>query len=340
LAVQEMREVVLKCLIWALVCLLAVGCTVGPDYEPPPPQVPDAWKAAVAEELEQDGSPLATWWLGLNDPALIDIVDRAAESNLTLRLAAARVEEARALLGVAGGRYYPDLLLDATYARRELSDNTALPSPPGGFEAMDLYNLGVGFNWEIDLFGRIRRGVEAAGAKLEASIEDYRDVLVILLAEVAANYLDTRTLQARLEFARANVVAQRETLGLTRDRFNAGLTSGRDVAQAESNLANSEAAIPSLEAALEAAVNRLAVLLGEPPGAVDDLQASPGPIPTPDESITLGLPADLLRRRPDIRRAERQPAAQTALIGVATADLYPTFSLSGVLALESTDAGS
>lgn len=323
----------------ALIGLLGVGCTVGPDYEPPVmPSVPDAWKSAVLDELEREDSPLESWWVGLNDPLLSELVERAATSSLTLQAAAARVQEARALLGIAGGFAYPDAVLDAAYSRSEPSENGQVPVPEDF--PKDLYQAGVGFAWEIDVFGRIRRGVEAATANLEASIEDYRDVLVVLLADVASNYVSIRTLQTRIDFARANVDAQRETLKLTQDRFDAGLTSARDVAQAESNLANSEASIPLLEARLEAAYNRLSILLGEPPGAVDELVSTPASIPQPNEEITTGLPAELLRRRPDIRRAERRLAAQTALIGAAKADLYPTFSLSGVIALESTDAGN
>jgi NodT family efflux transporter outer membrane factor (OMF) lipoprotein len=319
----------------------ALGCTVGPDYEPPPleQEVPDAWKSAAAEEVEKQGSPLETWWTTLNDPKLVELIHEARLENLSLQTAAARVEEARARLGIATGRYYPDVVLDAAYSRQDLSENSSFVVPPGGFEPFDLYNIGVGFNWEIDVFGRLRRGAESARAGLEASIEDYRDVMVILMADVAANYIEVRTLQQRIKYGNANVEAQAGSLQLTQDRFDAGLSPLTDVTQAEYNLANSQAGIPSLEARLQAAVNRLAVLLGKPPGAVDDLLTGEYDIPVPDEGVTLGIPADLLRRRPDIRAAERQLASQTALIGVAKADLYPTFSLAGILALESLDSG-
>jgi NodT family efflux transporter outer membrane factor (OMF) lipoprotein len=322
--------------------IVLVGCTVGPDYETPAleQQVPDAWKSAAAEEVEGEGSPLATWWTTLNDPKLVELIDEARWSNLSLQTAAARVQEARARLGIATGRYYPDVIVDASYARNELSENSSLFVPPGGgFDPFSIYNLGVGFGWEIDVFGRLRRGAESARAGLEASIEDYRDVLVILMADVAANYVDVRTLQERIKYGRANVEAQAGSLQLTQDRFDAGLSPLTDVTQAEYNLANSQAAIPRLEARLAATVNRLAVLLGKPPGAVDDLLATDPGVPEPDETVTLGIPADLLRRRPDIRTAERQLASQTALIGVAKADLYPTFSLTGILALESLASG-
>jgi len=328
--------------ILAMSLVSLFGCTVGLDYEAPKleQQVPDAWKTAVEEEINEAGSPLETWWTTLNDPKLFALIQEARTENLSVQTAAARVREARARLGIATGQYYPDVVLDAAYSRSEPSENGS----PGGlpsefFEASDFYNIGVGFNWEIDVFGRLRRCAESARAGLEASIEDYRDVMVILMADVAANYVEVRTLQDRINYGRANVEAQASSLQLTQDRFDAGLSPLTDVTQAEYNLANSQAAIPSLEARLAAATNRLAVLLGKPPGAVDDLLTGESAIPDPEEGVTLGIPADLLRRRPDIRAAERRLASQTALIGVAKADLYPTFSLAGILALESLDGG-
>jgi len=335
-----LRAVSQKLLLLFVPLIVLVGCTVGPDYETPAleQQVPDAWKSAAAEEVEGEGSPLATWWTTLNDPKLVELIHEAGRSNLSLQTAAARVQEARARLGIATGRYYPDVIVDASYARNDLSENSSLFVPPGGFDPFSIYNIGVGFGWEIDVFGRLRRGAESARAGLEASIEDYRDVMVILMADVAANYVDVRTLQERIKYGRANVEAQAGSLQLTQDRFDAGLSPLTDVTQAEYNLANSQAAIPRLEARLEAAVNRLAVLLGKPPGAVDDLLATDPGVPEPDETVTLGIPAELLRRRADIRAAERRLASQTALIGVAKADLYPTFSLTGILALESLNS--
>ena len=317
---------------------LVLGCKVGPDYEPPETTiVPDAWKTAISEEIEQEDSPLERWFIGFDDPQLQSYVQRAVASNRNLATAVARVDEARALLGVARGRLYPDVALDASYTRTELSENGTQPGPG---EPFDIYDIGVGATWEIDVFGRVRRGVEAASAGVDASIEDYRDVLVILMADVASSYVTVRTLQTRIDYAESNVDAQRETLQLTRDRFDAGLTSARDVAQAESNLANTEATIPALEISLEATLNSLSILIGETPGAVDPDLAEAKPIPVADDRITLGLPAELLRRRPDIRRAERLLASQTAQIGVATADLYPSFSLTGVVGVQSTESGS
>jgi NodT family efflux transporter outer membrane factor (OMF) lipoprotein len=318
-----------------------LACTVGPDYEMPEVEMPDLWKQAVEAELTTGPSPIETWWQSLQDPLLTELVERSLDANLDLRRAVARIAESRGRLGVASGQYYPDGTVDATYNRQQLSDNGGLGiiAPEGGFAPSSQYDLGVGFNWEIDVFGRIRRGVQAATAELEASIEDYRDVMVILAADVASNYVVIRTLQARIRYAEANVEAQSETLRLTTARFNAGLTSRRDVSQAESNLAETEAGIPALRIQLEQALNRIAVLLGEAPGDIDELMLAEMDIPPGDPLVSAGPPAELLRRRPDLRRAERQLAAQTARIGVATAELYPIFSLGGFLGLQAASGG-
>jgi NodT family efflux transporter outer membrane factor (OMF) lipoprotein len=202
------------------------------------------------------------------------------------------------------------------------------------------WRLGAGARWEIDAFGRLRRNIEAAEARFEATIEDYRDVQVSVYAAVAGSYLNVRALQARVDYARQNADAQRESLELTRDRYEAGLTSALDVAQAEQNLAQTESTIPQLDQALVASKNRLAVLLGLEAGALEDeMQAGRGELPEVPRGIIAGVPADLVRRRPDIRRAERFLAAQTADIGVATADLYPTFSIDGFIETVAGTAG-
>ncbi len=322
----------------ALGALLA-GCAVGPDYEPPDlsATVPDAWRAEVEAEMSSDASPLVRWWETFGDTTLTGLIRRAESANRDLLAAVGRVEEARALRGVAKGGLLPDLVLDGSYTRFRLSENGLQGSQLEG-QPFDLFSGGLALSWEIDLFGRVRRGIEAASAELGASVEDYRDVLVTLYAEVAAAYVDARTFQQRLSFAQANADAQGRSLQLTRDRFRAGLTSALDVTQAESNLATTEAQIPALEDGLNRSLNRLAVLLGVPPGDLHEQLAEPAPIPVPMAEVAALLPADLLRRRPDIRRAERRLAAQTARIGIATADLYPSFSLTGFLGLESLEA--
>lgn len=323
---------------------LLMGCAVGPDYEEPELVLPDAWQEAVVADVTGDAPPLSTWWEGFNDPLLTSLIERSAETSRNVVVAAARVEEARAIRGVAKAPLFPDLVLTGSYTRSRPSENSAqgaIVEAIGGEAGEVTENFQAGFDsfWEIDLWGRIRRQVEAADASLQASVEDYRDVLVTLFADVAAAYVDVRTAQERIRFARENVDLQTESAQLTRDRFNAGLTSALDVAQAESNLANSSAQIPLLEFELERAKNRLAVLVGVNPGTLDEELAEPTGIPVPDAAITQVLPAELLRRRPDIRSAERRLAAQTALVGARKAELYPSFSLAGVLELVSVDAG-
>ena len=335
-----------------LIGLLVSSCTVGPDYEPPDltTTVPDRWHTAVETEMAADTTDLEMWWLSFNDPPLTDLIRRAEFGNLDLQAAVGRVAEARAIRGIAKGGYWPDIALGGAYSYQKLSENGiqggAAAAPPDGEEGggnplledpIDAWIFGLDLSWEIDLFGRIRRTVEASDAQLQASVEDYRDVLVTLYAEVGSAYVDARTFQARLDFATQNVEAQQYSLELTRDRFEAGLTSALDVAQAEQNLAQTESTIPLLRIGLEASLNRLAVLLGEAPGELHDELSAYSGLPGPDDKVAYGIPADLLRRRPDIRRAERLLASQTARIGIATADLYPTLSLGGTVGLEALE---
>lgn len=329
---------------WAptLAALTLAGCAaVGPDYEPPEIPLPDAWQNAALKGLSAGDATLQTWWRTLGDPTLDSLVQRAEESNLTLQEAAARVQEARGLLGFSRGQQMPGVAFGGTAQRFKGSDNSQLGQiAPNGLQTTNLFDLGVGASWEIDVFGRVRRSVESAGASYDASIEDYRDVLVSLFAEVARSYIDLRTNQARLRFAEKNVKSQRASLGLTQDMLSEGATSELDVAQAKSNLNTSEAAIPRLRIAVNLALNRLAVLLGQTPGSLHAELVDSKPIPTPPGNVAAGIPANMLRQRPDVRQAERLLAAQTARIGVATAELYPSFSLSGFFGFQATGIGS
>ena len=323
--------------------LALAGCTVGPDYVAPEFAVPDVWHAAAVEGLDDGQANLQTWWTGLGDPKLEELIKRAETANLDLRLAVARIREARARVGFASGQKMPDLEASGSASVGQQSEEGVLKPiadlTPGGFDTRELYDVGFDASWELDVFGRIRRSVESAGAAYQASVEDYRDVLVTLFAEVARTYVDVRELQDRISYAEANAEAQRASLRLTRDLYEEGATSEIDVRQAESNLNTTEAAIPALEIGLHFALNRLAVLLGEPPGALDDELSVPGSIPRPAAELVAGVPAELLRQRPDLRGAERRLAAQTALIGVSKAALYPQFSLSGFFAVQATNAG-
>jgi multidrug efflux system outer membrane protein len=322
----------------ALSALILAGCAAGPDYVEPDLTAPDAWTCAIELEMSSATPDLEAWWTALGDTALVSLIAQADTSNLGAAAALARLEEARAAAGIARGAYWPRVDARGNYTRAKLSEQSSPGNVTGGGPD-DLWEAGFDATWEIDVFGRNRRLNEAALASWEASVEGYRDALVTLYAEVASNYVLVRTLQTRLDYATANVKALESTAQLTQDRYDAGLTSLLDVTRAQSNLASTRASIPSLEADLEAALNRMAVLLGQAPGSLHGRMAASTPLPQAPDSLLVGLPAELLRRRPDVRRAERQLAAQTARIGVASADLYPTFSISGFLGLEATDFG-
>ncbi|MGH6897343.1 MAG: efflux transporter outer membrane subunit [Geminicoccaceae bacterium] len=316
------------------------GCTVGPDYVPPRTALPDLWEQELSRGLVDGEADLRTWWTALDDAELDRLIARATEGNLDLRQAVARIRQARANLGIASGELFPGVDGIGSADTSRISEEVAAAVAPPQTRTDTLYSIGVDATWELDFWGRIRRNVESAEANIGASIEDYRDTLVVLYAEVARNYVEMRTLQARIQSALDNVRAQRAALQLTIDRNRAGLAPDLDVRQAELNLATTEAFVPTLRSALAQTINRLAVLLGEYPSELqDELAATAAAIPQPPEEVMVSLPAELLRQRPDIRSAERELAAQTAQIGVATADLYPQFTLSGSFAFESFTTG-
>jgi NodT family efflux transporter outer membrane factor (OMF) lipoprotein len=314
---------ILFCICWP------AGCTVGPDYQSPTPQMPTAWTGQEQMQPVVSEAVLKNWWTVFNDAALNDLIEKASSSNPGIQEAYYRIEESRALRDFATGRYYPAADYTATYVRSRQSANTAFAFPQS-LQETGLYTTGFDASWELDLFGGIRRSVESAQALLEASVENFRDIQASLYAEVAGNYIELRTDQIRIQYALDNIKAQQDTLKLTQDRFKAGLAPELDVAQARQNLANTEAQVPSLRLAETQAFNRLAVLLGQYPQDFDTALRTPGAIPVlASENLPAVLPADLLRQRPDVRLAERQLAAQTAQIGVAAAELYPSFSLAG-----------
>ncbi len=319
--------------------LLLAGCTVGPDYEMPEIEaVPDAWQNAAAEDIADSNSILKEWWTAFGDTLLDTLMVRAQVANLDVAEAIGRIREARAYHQIAGGSYYPQVATDLSFTRTEFGENTALgPLAEVGGNPFNNWEFGLGASWEIDVFGRIRRTREATGARVQASIEDYRDVMVSLQAEVAVTYVDIRTTQLRLDFARDNVESQKETMEIVTAREDAGLVPLLDVTRARSNLANTEASIPVLETGLEIELNRMAILLAQAPGSLDEILMTPMKYFQPDIDMSISLPAELLRRRPDVRRSERELASQTALIGVATADLYPSFSLAGIMTLQANE---
>lgn len=330
-----------------LALLGLVGCTVGPPYIPPSPDAPDAWAASLEGGVAARPASLARWWSGFGDPTLDTLVTRAIAGNLDLKSATARVREARALRTISGAAQYPSIDATGAYSNQLRSENidpgAASPNNPGvgaRTDPTDLYALGFDASWELDVFGRVRRSVEAADADLSAAEESRRDVLVSLLAEVARNYVELRSLQNRLDIARRNVAAQEDTLSLADSRFRGGLTSELDVAQARSNVERTRSQIPLLESSMRQAQHRLAVLIGTHPGTLAAELDIAAPVPSPPAEIAVGLPSELLRRRPDIRRAERELAAASARIGVATADLFPRFMLTGSVGVQSSPLGN
>ncbi len=316
--------------------LCIAGCAVGPDYERPKGDMPDAWtqsKAPNATEF-QDPNELTQWWTRMNDPVLDSLMEKAVQANLDLREALFRIRESRAYRAYVSGSRLPNVDASSSYTRNRYSENGV---SLGTGEDVGLYTGGFDAAWEVDLFGKIRRSVESAQASLDASVDNYYGVQVALLGEVAGAYVELRTIQLRIRYAQNNLVVQSKTLGLTRDLFAAGRVSELDVKRAESSVANTESQIPPLKASEIQAVNRLAVLLGDLPGTVGPELTAQGEIPQMSQLPMVGLPADLLRRRPDIRQAERQLAAQVAQIGVAEAERYPSFSLSGTFELQARD---
>jgi NodT family efflux transporter outer membrane factor (OMF) lipoprotein len=323
-------------IIWAL--WMVFGCaTVGPDYVKPETATPEQWQTELRDglrSLSMDPGTLAKWWQTLDDPVLTGLIEQAVTSNLDVQAAAARLREARAKRGISGADRFPTIDAVGSAGKTRSSEATG-----DGIERT-LYSTGFDASWEIDIFGGVRRSIEAADADVAASQEDMHDVLVSLAAELALNYVEVRSYQARLSIAQANRDAQEETFRLVQNRFDAGLAALLEVEQSLYNLESTRAEIPTLNTGLEQAKNRLAVLLGRQPGDLPPEVTDPSPIPVTPVEIAVGVPAETLRRRPDVRRAEWELAAQTARIGVATAELYPKFNLVGSIGLESLSAGN
>ena len=314
---------------------LLSGClTVGPDYSSPEPSI-DPWSASVAGHVQGRRPELDQWWRGFNDSVLNELIKRTRESNRDLKIASQRIYEARAQRGVARSQLFPAANAGAEYVRSRTSESLLVPPPEN---PSNLYTAGFDAGWEIAVFGGIRRNIEAADASIGASIEGYRDAMVTLLSETALNYIEYRTLQQRIRVAGENAEAQRQTRDLANVRFTNDLAPRIDLTQATTSYELTRAVIPQLESQLAFTRNRLATLSGGTPSSVEKLLASTRKIPSPRSGHAAGLPTDLLRSRPDIRRAERELAAQTALIGVAAADLYPRFALFGGFNLQSVDS--
>ena len=314
------------------------GFKVGPNYKKPPAPVAREWIDAGDVRVRSDTADLSKWWTVFNDPALNSLVCFAYNQNLSLRVAGWRVLESRAQLGIDIGNLFPQAQsMTGDYKWNGLSENTAnnilnignaIPGVPPFRRFYGQYDLGFNMAWELDFWGRFRRAVESDAATLDASVENYDDVLVTLLGDVATNYVNLRVTEQRIKYAEENAKLQRETLTIVEARLKAGTTTQLDVAQAKSTLEQTEATIPELRILLRQYNNQLCILLGIPPEELRR-RLGEGSIPNTPIEVAAGIPADLLRRRPDVRKAERQAAAQSAQIGVAESELYPHFSLTG-----------
>jgi NodT family efflux transporter outer membrane factor (OMF) lipoprotein len=318
----------------AVVLLLGSGCTVGPDYRAPAPSVKiTAWSATQTAATAVTRDPIAdAWWTTFNDPMIGRLVERAWAASPDIEIAAQRVREARAGLSFAAGGELPRI--GASASRTEFRRTGPLNTVYRG--SYPTYQAGFDAGWELDLFGGTRRAIESAGAALDATIEESHGVRLSLTAEVARTYIDLRAAQRRLAIARTNLALQQRTLELTQEKRRAGVSSELDVLRAETLVANTRAAIPVLENQSAASIHGLGVLLGEEPEALANDLAAGAPIPTAPAAVAVGLPAELLRRRPDIRAAERRLAASTARIGAAEAELYPHLGLAGSIGFVST----
>src|SRR5262245_37920408 len=327
--------------ICGLLALTSVGCSlpewvhnglkVGPDYAPPPAPVASEWIDAADPRIKSEPAQLAEWWQVFNDPILNHLIDTAYQQNLTLRVAGARILEARARRGIAVGELFPQTQQAfGSYTRFKLSDQVANPPADLWF---DDWQTGLNASWELDIWGRFRRAIEAQDALLDASVANFDDVLVILLADVAANYVQFRTFEERLRFTYENIRIQEESLKIVEGRARLGAVTERDVQQARTVLEQTKASVPVFQAGMRVAANRLCVLLGMPPWDLAK-KLGIGAIPLAPPQVVIGIPADLVRRRPDVVRAERELAAQSARIGIAESDFYPRISLNGVIGVE------
>ena len=326
--------------LWIPLLLLAIaaGCSVGPEVVTPDVAMASSWIEPTASST---APAVIEWWSTLEDKTLVAYVDAALAANHDIRIAASRVREARALRRGAAGGHYPDINAGGGAARLRGSENGFGPAAElarEGFGSLEdnVFNSSVDASWEIDVFGATRSAVDAASARVEAAIDNRRDVQLLVVSEVALSYVELRGAQRRLDVAEDNVRIQSETLEFVEDQRTAGFASGLEVSQARSQLRTTEAAVPRLRAAIRLNAYRLAVLTARMPGEVLEELLVPAPLPPFPTEVPMGHPPELLLRRPDLRRAEHELSAATFDTGVATAELYPRFFVRGVFGLEST----
>lgn len=318
---------------WLLLLIGLSGCMVGPDYQKPEPVVAAHWQADGSNALSAaDTEALKTWWKGFGDAALDGLMERALSANLDLQIAMARIDQARAERRGTRAELFPTVNA-AVGGQRQ---NNPFPGLAPGIK-FNLYELGFDALWEIDLFGRQRRRLEATSAELDAAAADFQQALVSLTADLARSYIEYRSLQNQLRITQSNLESQRRTLALTEKLFNEGVSARHDVVRARAQTESTASQIPALEADLTAMLRQIEVLLGQQPGSLAAELGSPSPLPdTPARNLLLS-PAETLRRRPDLIIAERRLAAATAMQGAATAELFPKISLSAFFGLRNTD---
>jgi len=315
--------------------LVLTGCAaVGPDFEPLRPDAPDAWTQQTGTAVSTAPQELVEWWRVFDDPVLDDLVEAARRNNNNLQVAGLRVLEAQAQLGIARGLRFPQV--------QAASGEATYVSPPDNSGVNDRYwqlGAGAGISWEIDFWGRFQRGIEAADAAYLASVAAYDQAQVLLTAAVVSAYTVIRSLEEQLTIARQNVKIQQRSYEITEVLYRNGSDSELDMQQALTLLLSTQATIPALETSLVQAQNALSGLIGEAPGSVRQLLVSGGELPALPETVAVGAPADMLRQRPDVRQAEYLAMAQNAAVGLAAADLYPSFSLTGSIGVSTTTLG-
>jgi NodT family efflux transporter outer membrane factor (OMF) lipoprotein len=318
------------------VALMSACAPVGPDFVRPEAPVNPGWLDAELEQFETDTAELVQWWRALDDPVLDELISTARRENNSLRIAGLRVLESQARLNIAIGNRYPQqqvLSGDATAVGTSENAANSVATDTSFTEV----NVGGAVSWEVDFWGRFRRGIEAADADLLASIANYDDAMVLVTAAVAETYALIRATEEQLRLARDSYAIQKRSFEITEVLFRNGSSSELDALQAKTQLLGTAAVIPSLELALQQFENAMSGLLGRTPGEIDDILRGEGKLPDIPDKVLVGIPADTLRQRPDVRRAELQALAQNARVGVAQADLYPSFSLTGTLGLSATD---
>lgn len=319
---KPIKIIVVLCGIFAI-----SGCTVGPDYHRQDAKVPSSWIGRTEPIKDSpDYSELVYWWTEFNDPNLTSLIERAINTNLDLLAAQARIQQVRAVRGIAAGELWPQANASGSYTRGRIPIQG---NPDVDVPTRDLFHTGLDAAWELDFFGGNSRSVEAADADIKVAVEAHRDVLVTLVSEVAINYIELRGFQQEIVIAQNNLNAQQQTAELTHKKFQGGLVGTLDVANADAQVATTASLIPRLEAAAQQSMYSLSVLLGLEPAALLKELSPKYSIPFAPPQVPIGIPSELLRRRPDIRRAEAAIHSATARIGVATADLYPKFSLTG-----------